>query len=267
MKSTSYRRRAYGQHFLTNPRITDKIVRLAGVEAKDTVLEIGPGKGILTDSLLKAGAQVIAVEKDRRLAAFLNEKYADESKIEIHTADFLKFNLSQITAAATASRLKVVANLPYSVATEIIFKLLASREMFSSLTVMVQKEVADRLVGVPGNKQYGVLTVLTQLYSISKIVLKVPPGAFNPPPKVDSAVVQMNLSDQPRVAITDEAAFKKLVKKAFSTRRKMLRNALQIKADLKWQEICAELSTDPKARAETLSLEQFAQLGKLLESL
>lgn len=172
------RRRRLGQHFLTNPRITDKIVTLAGVTDHDTVLEIGPGKGILTESLLKKCHHVIAVEKDRNLATDLKEKYIGDERVEIIGADFLKFDLSSYT-----SRMKVVANLPYSVATEIIFRLIEHRQYFSELYVMVQREVAERLVAKPGGKDYGVLTILTQLYSESHIVLKLPPGAFNPPPQ------------------------------------------------------------------------------------
>ncbi len=258
---TSQRRRAYGQHFLTNPSITDKIVRLAEVTKGDTVLEIGPGRGILTDSLLKTGCRVIAVEKDRELAEVLQSRYADNDAIAIYTTDFLKFDIPKNLCGAG---IKVVANLPYSIATEIIFRLIDHRELFSTLTLMVQKEVAERLVASPGSKAYGVLAILTQLFSESAIVMKLAPGAFSPPPKVDSAVVRMRLSNTPRVAMSNVAQFKALVKQAFATRRKMLRNALGIKDDQQWQGICSELGISSKARAEELSLEQFAQLTQAL---
>lgn len=262
-QSQKLRRRALGQHFLTNPRITDKIVHLAEVGPQDTVLEIGPGKGILTESLLKTGCQVFAVEKDKKLAEALAEQYSDNSAIEIYAADFLKFDLANI---AGTRPYKVVANLPYSVATEIIFKLIDHRPLFSSLHVMLQKEVAERLVAGPGTKTYGVLSVLTQLYSENKIVMKLPPGAFHPPPKVDSAVVAMKLSEQPRVDVKDVERFKKVVKQAFATRRKMLRNALQIKDDLRWREICSLVKINVKARAEVVSIQQFAELADKITS-
>ncbi len=248
------RRQIYGQHFLTNPQITDRIVSIAGVTQDDTVLEVGPGRGILTDSLLKTGCKVVAVEKDKKLFGELSEKYADQEKLQLFNEDILKFPLPRHPRAL------VVANLPYSVSTEIIFKLIDNRNLFSELYLMVQKEVAERLVATPGGKDYGVLSVLTQLYSDSEIVMKLAPGAFTPPPKVDSAVVAMKLSDEPRVAVSDVEAFKKLVRQAFATRRKMLRNCLNIKDDEKWQSICSEIGIDPKARAENLSLEQFAGL-------
>ncbi len=258
---TSRRRRSFGQHFLTNPKITDKIVQLAGVQAGSSVLEVGPGKGILTDSLLRADAHVIAVEKDERLIAGLTEKYRDEEKFQLIHNDFLKVDIAATFSAQ--SPLKVVANLPYSVGTEIIFRLLDHRELFESFTVMVQKEVADRLVAVPDNKQYGILSVLTQLYCESKIVLRVPPGAFHPPPKVDSAVVHMTVSDTLRVPVRDEKVFKRLVKQGFAQRRKQLRNNLQIDT-VAWDEICAHLQCEPKTRAENLSLLQWAQLADWL---
>ncbi len=260
---TSQRRRAYGQHFLTNPSITDKIVKLAGVAANDPVLEIGPGRGILTDSLLKIGARVIAVEKDKELAAHLAEKYTGNECVEIVADDFLNVDL-KTSLPSREGKIKVVANLPYSVSTEIIFRLIEYRELFSTLTLMVQKEVAERLVATPGGKDYGVLSVLTQLYSDSAIVMKVGPQAFTPPPKVDSAVVRMKLTTGPRVEIDEEAAFKRVVRQAFATRRKMLRNCLGLKDDAKWQQICDEIGIDPKSRAENLSLEQFARLSVFL---
>lgn len=266
--SRKRRRRRLGQHFLTNPQLAEKIVRLAGVTAEDTVLEIGPGKGILTEALLKKCRRLIAVEKDPALADSLQTKYADDDRIQIYSKDFLSFDLQLVfgdpRSTIHESPAKVVANLPYSIATEIIFRLIDHRQYFSELYVMVQKEVADRLVAKPGKKDYGVLSILTQLYSESRVVLKVSPGAFSPPPKVDSAVVAMQLSEQPRVEVQDVALFKKLVKQAFSTRRKMLRNALKMKEDHRWQEICRKIGIDLKARAETVSLEQFAVLAGVM---
>lgn len=277
-RRTSRRRRRLGQHFLTNPRLADKIVSLAGVTNQDTVLEIGPGKGILTEALLKTGCQVITVEKDASLANSLQSKYAENDRVQIYSADFLNIDLPKLLASDASritlheSRAKVVANLPYSIATEIIFRLIDSREYFSELYVMVQREVAQRLVAKPGKKDYGILSVLTQLYSESRILLKVPPGAFSPPPKVDSAVVAMKLSQQPRVDVKDVELFKTIVRAAFATRRKMLRNALQGSSKLTppvgmtWEDLLKSVGIDEKARAEVVLIKQFSELANQITS-
>jgi 16S rRNA (adenine1518-N6/adenine1519-N6)-dimethyltransferase len=260
------KRRRLGQHFLNHPQLAEKIVGLAAVGSQDVVLEVGPGRGVLTDPLLKACRHLIAIETDPNLVEELSERFGQAKNFTLLHEDVLRFDFSKLSKIA-GQKIKVVANLPYSIATEIIFRLIDHRNLFSELTLMVQKEVADRLVAGPGSKTYGVLSVLTQLYSESRIVLKVPPGAFRPPPKVDSAVVAMHLSEQPRVPVENVDAFKKLVRAAFATRRKMLRNALKsylqgTEAD--WKQIRIFLNVDDKVRAEQLSLEQFAALCRRL---
>jgi len=258
------RRRRLGQHFLTNPEHAKKIVHLAGVKPSDLVLEVGPGRGILTEPLLKACRHLIAVEADLKLAEDLADRFAAAKNFTLFRQDILKFPIEKELKKFSPHKAKVVANLPYSISTEIIFLLLEHRQCFSELYLMVQKEVADRLVATPGGKTYGILSVLTQLFSESQIVMKVSPGAFHPRPQVDSAVVAMRLSDTPRVAVNNVAAFKRLVRQAFATRRKMLRNCLKIADDDKWRGLCATIGIDPKARAEQVTLQQFAALSEAL---
>lgn len=261
MKRT--RRRRLGQHFLTNPKLTEKIVRLADVTVQDVVLEIGPGRGILTEPLLQACKQLIVVETDKKLAAEIQERFADEKKLKLYVQDILQFDIEKELAPYRKKKIKVVANLPYAIATEIIFRLIDHRDLFSELYVMVQREVADRLVAKPGRKDYGVLSIMTQIFCESRIIMKVPPGSFQPPPKVDSAVVAMKLSEKPRVPIEDIEKFRKLVRQAFATRRKMLKNALQsimLPVGVTWNDVFAELGIAPKVRAEELSIEKFAAL-------
>lgn len=259
-------RQRLGQHFLNHPQLAEKIVKLAGASADDVVLEIGPGRGVLTAPLLQSCRHVIAIETDARLVAELRKQFAAAENLTLIHADVLEFDLSTLTQW-TPPQIKVVANLPYSIATEIIFRLINQRQLFSELYLMVQKEVAERLVATPGGKTYGILAVLTQLYSESRLILKVPPGAFKPPPQVDSAVVAMKLFEQPRVGVADVEAFKKLVRTAFGTRRKMLRNALKSflqSSRYDWTVLCARLHITERARAEELSLEQWAALARYL---
>lgn len=261
---TMSKRRQLGQHFLNHPQLAEKIVKLAGVTKDDVILEIGPGRGVLTAPLLQACKHLIAVETDERLFTELRQKFVEAQNLTLLHQDILEYDWETLRRFAER-KLKVVANLPYSIATEIIFRLIDQRRLFSELYLMVQKEVAERLVAKPGGKNYGILAVLTQLYSESRMVLKVPPGAFKPPPKVDSAVVEMKLSEQPRVAVEDIEAFKQLVRAAFATRRKMLRNALKtflLKSHYEWSELCSRVHIAEQARAEELSLEQFAALAR-----
>jgi 16S rRNA (adenine1518-N6/adenine1519-N6)-dimethyltransferase len=265
----SSRRHRYGQHYLTRSAIAEKIVRLAGVSKNDTVLEIGPGKGILTEALLSAAKRVIAVEGDEQLREPLEERFKNDvgahgrapkkrvqqaAPLQLVFEDFLKYDLSTLEPYTP---LKVVANLPYSIGTEIIFRLLDKRPLFSDLTVMLQKEVVDRLVASPGGKDYGVLAIMTQLYCENKIVLKVAPGAFNPPPKVQSAIVTMKVSTEPRFDIADTDKFERIIRQAFQQRRKMLKNTLGIDGT-----ILEELGISEKARPEEVSIKEFATLAQ-----
>lgn len=246
-------KKSLGQHFLTNSATIDKILRLAKLGPEDHVLEIGPGPGLMTERIAAIAQQVVAIEKDERLIAPLREKLP--GNVVLTHEDILAFDFKQLAADA-GGPWKVIANLPYNIATEVIFRLLEHLSLFSSLYLMVQKEVAERLVAIPGNKDYGVLSILVQLWAKTKIVMKLPPGAFSPPPKVDSAVVEFLLSDQPRYPVGDIPTFTKIVRQAFSQRRKMIRNTL---ADLVPHFEKAGIS--PTDRPEQIPIEKFVRLA------
>lgn len=253
------KRQRLGQHFLAHPQLAEKIVRLAQIDNADIVLEIGPGRGILTEPLMARCRKLIIVEYDKKLAADLRKKFPISTGVDIYPEDILKFDLNEHLARYRPPKLKVVSNLPYSISTETIFRLIEHSHLFSELWLMVQKEVADRLQAEPGGKDYGILTILTQLYSETRSVLKVPPGAFTPPPKVESSVVSMQLSEEPKIALTDTDLFEKLVRQAFNQRRKMIRNSLK-----GMEEAMESVGIDLQARPETVTLQQYAKLANFI---
>ncbi|MBA2663956.1 MAG: ribosomal RNA small subunit methyltransferase A [Bradymonadaceae bacterium] len=262
-------KKRFGQHFLTDPRILDAISTLAGVGAGDRVLEIGPGCGTLTLSLLQHGASVQAVELDRDAIAFVREALEPYWPLTIVEGDVLRKDLSVLLAGeaddGSGGPWKVVANLPYNVATEIFFRLVEQRERIAVMVLMFQKEVARRLVARVGDDGYGALSLMCRLHCDAEIVMNLPPGAFVPPPKVHSAVVRMVPLVKTR--IEDEVQrrrFIKVVKGAFSTRRKTLPNALRT-IGLDKDEVAAALEAmglKTSARAEELGFEQFVALSE-----
>lgn len=257
--------KALGQHFLFNPVTLDQIVGLADIGPNDRVLEIGPGPGALTERMAAKAGRLVAVEMDERFAGALKEKFKDDPKVTIVEGDFLRANLEQLLAPDLNSW-KVVANLPYNVATEIIFHLLEFSTFFHSFYVMVQKEVAQRIVAPPGSKTYGILSVMTQLFAENKIVMKLKPGAFAPPPKVDSAIVRFKVSDGCRFPIHKLETFERVVRAAFGQRRKTIANALK-GGGFSGEAVEAALQASgisPMARAETVSIEKFAALANSL---
>ncbi len=261
MSGTIRAKKSLGQNFLRDPHYLNKIADAARVGPDDRVLEIGPGLGHLTRVLAQRAAKVLAVEVDDRLIPHLQAEFEGLHNIEIVHADALEYDYR-----ALDGRWKVVANLPYYISTPIIQKLINCREKFASLTLMLQKEVAERIAAPPGGKEYGYLSVLVQLYTLPRIEFKVPPGAFTPRPEVDSAVMTLTVRDRPAVSVADEAFLLRIVKAAFSQRRKTLRNAL------KQLEIPAVVMTaveggtaiDLGRRAETLSLDEFGRLAGFL---
>lgn len=259
-------KKSLGQHFLLNPSLLEKIVRVAGIGPDDFVLEIGPGPGGLTIYLAAKAKRVVTVEKDWRFAQKLRDDFKNDSKISIVEADFLNVDLKNILKAHP--QWKVVANLPYNVATVILFQLLEERSFFSDLHLMVQREVAERLVAKPGSKDFGILSIMGQLYSENKISMRLPPGAFHPPPKVHSAVVSFRIQKDCRFPIHDLKFFKKLVTAAFGQRRKMLRNAIrEVQPGVSpegLKKILEEAGILPDARAEIVSIQHFAKLANAL---
>ena len=261
-------RKRFSQNFLTDRNIAARIVNALGLKGDDAVIEIGPGLGILTDGLLESGAKVIGIEIDRDLAGGLKERFDGRNNLEIINADALKISYKEL-AAQRKEKLKVVSNLPYNISTPIIFKLLEEREIFSMFLLMLQKEVAQRIVSPPDNKEYGVLSVMVQLLADVKIEFDVPPSCFHPAPKVYSSVVRFNILNKPRIDVEDIAFFKKVVKASFGQRRKTLLNALKSLNIETSQllELLNIINIDSKRRGETLTLEEFAVLSRGLKKL
>lgn len=248
-----------GQNFLVDEEIVSKIATAAELTAGDTVLEVGPGIGTLTQGLALSGARVVAVELDKRLLPVLEKTLAGYDNVQIVSGDILQVDIKAIVGAPT---FKVAANLPYYITTPIIFNLLEQRLPMERLVAMVQKEVAERMVAKPGGKDYGALSVSIQYYTEPSIAFMVPPTSFIPAPNVESAVIVCKRRTTPPVEVCDEKLFFKVVKAAFSVRRKMLSNALR-NMGITGEQAAAWLQRagiDPKRRGETLSLADFASL-------
>ncbi len=259
------RRRALGQHFLRDTGTALRIVDLVAPTAADLVVEIGPGRGALTGELQRRAGRVIALEVDRDLAPRVREHFAG---VEVIEADARRWDYAALVRPP-GGRVLVVGNLPYSVSKPIVVALLEAREAIDEMALMLQREVAERLAAPPGSKTYGSLSVLTQLYCDVRVRLRVPPGAFQPPPKVDSAVVHLRVLPAPRVPLADERRFQAVVRAAFAQRRKMLANGLAGSLGLPVDQVrsAAEAAgIDPTRRAETLTIQEFARLTSRLSS-
>jgi 16S rRNA (adenine1518-N6/adenine1519-N6)-dimethyltransferase len=248
----------FGQHFLVNPAIVFRMIDAAEIRPRDTVLEIGPGLGALSRELATRAARLYLVDVDTVLAARLEKQFADHPHVQVATADFLTLD---VEAVFPDPEIHVVASLPYNVATPILFRLLDCRHKFRTATVMVQKEVAERLTATPGTKAYGVPSVLTQLYGTVTTICTVGPRSFFPPPKVESQVIRIVFQTQPRAPVEDEPAFRRLVKAAFAQRRKTLRNALRSAGYENLDEASEKTGIDFHRRGETLTVEEFAALA------
>lgn len=247
-----------GQNFLFDPSILKRIVDVSNINKEDVVIEIGPGLGTLTKFLAEKAKKVIAIELDYGLYQKLKEDLKEFKNIELIHGDALKYPYEEIEA------FKVVANIPYYITTPIIFRLLDVRRHLRSMTLTLQKEVAERIVAKPGTKDYGVLSIYLQYYGRPEIKFIIPRGAFRPVPKVDSAVIHIEILEKPSVSVDDEKIFFKIVKTAFSQRRKTLSNSLKpISKDIK--KILDEAGIDRSRRAETLSIEEFARLADIIK--
>jgi 16S rRNA (adenine1518-N6/adenine1519-N6)-dimethyltransferase len=250
-----------GQHFLVDPNIVRKIIAAAGILPDDTVLEIGPGRGILTRALCAAAKHVIALEIDPKLHAYLAGRVQDCTNLELRLGDALAFDYESLPA-----RTIVVANLPYYLSTPLLGKLLESRRRLNRLVIMVQTEVARRLAAPPGSDDYGRLSVLAQYTSDVQVRFQVSPACFRPRPRVGSAVVSLTIHRHPRVAVRNEDQFFQVVRDGFAHRRKTIVNSLR---DEGWapDDIAAAIGKtgiSAGRRAESLSLEEFAALADAL---
>ncbi len=257
-------KKSWGQNFLVDRRALEEIVRASGATAEDVVIEIGAGLGTVTAALAERAGRVIAIERDRDMVAVLREELGGDPRVEIAEANALTFDYAAVTAGAGKKPI-VVGNLPYQIASPLLFRLLDARASLARAVVMVQKEMADRIVAAPGSKTYGALSVMVQMAGAPRIAWKLAPGAFHPPPKVASAVLAIDLCAGTRVPVADEPRFSAVVHAAFGQRRKTLRNALRsIAAPEAIEQAFATLGLDGDRRGETLSVEEFARLADAL---
>ena len=250
-----FARKRFGQHFLHDRSILDRIVSEVAPQADQALLEIGPGRGALTEKLLGRSRTLDAVEIDRDLAGLLRTRWGSTAGFELHECDALKFDLAAL-AARRGQRLRVIGNLPYNISTPLLFHIAAAHEYVDDLHVMLQKEVIDRIVSAPDTEHYGRLTVMLAPWFEPRHLFDVGPGAFTPPPRVWSSVARLTVRREPAFAIPP--AFARTVSAAFSHRRKTLRNALRSVLDV---EAIVAAGIDPGLRPETLSPAQFAALA------
>ena len=256
----------YGQNFLIDTHVLDKIIRAAGITEDDCVLEIGPGIGTMTQYLAQAAGKVIAVEIDMALIPFLSDTLSSYYNVTIINDDVLKLDIRKLVEEENEGKpIKVVANLPYYITTPIIMGLYENHVPIESITVMVQKEVADRMQEEPGSKDYGALSLAVQYYAEPYIVANVPPNCFMPRPKVGSAVIRLTSHKKPPVEVEDEKLLFRLIRASFNQRRKTLANGLKNSPELDVpkeviMECIEELGRGASIRGEALSLEEFAAL-------
>ena len=254
-------RKSLGQNFLQDDNIIRKIVESVSIKKEDTVIEIGPGRGALTEHILPLTRHCHVIEFDRDLIEYWQQRAESSKNLTVHPYDILKFDLQSIIDDAPGD-IKVIGNLPYNISSPVLFHLMQYAEHLTSQTVMLQKEVVDRMVADSGNKQYGRLSVmLQQCYTIERL-FKVPASAFFPPPKVESSIVRLTILPNIEVGVNNQAIFARVVKQAFSQRRKTLRNTLK---GLLTEEQIESLGIDLSVRAEVLNVSDFVKLANLLE--
>ena len=257
----------FGQNFLIDPHVLDKIIGAAGVTKEDMVLEIGPGIGTMTQYLAEAAREVVAVEIDNNLIPILKETLAEYDNVTVINEDILKVDIKKLAEEHNGGRpIKVVANLPYYITTPIIMGLFESNVPIDNITVMVQKEVADRMQVGPGSKDYGALSLAVQYYAEPYIVANVPPNCFIPRPNVGSAVIRLTRHKEMPVQVADPKLMFRLIRASFNQRRKTLQNGLNNAPDVSFtkEQIVAaieSLGVPATIRGEALDLQQFAQLA------
>ncbi len=250
-------RKRFGQNFLQDSHVIQRIVNALKPKEGERIIEIGPGLGALTEPLIEAAGKIEVVEIDRDLVERLRRRFAGEA-LQIHSADALKFDFRAL--AADGAKLRLIGNLPYNISTPLLFHLMEQLDCIQDIHCMLQKEVIERMAAQPGDKNYGRLSIMLQYHCRITKLFNVGPGAFNPPPKVESAVARLVPHKTPPVQIDDYPLFAKLVNQAFTQRRKTLRNAL--KNHLSAEQM-ATAGVDPGARPETLSLHDYANLSNL----
>ena len=260
----------FGQNFLIDTHVLEKIISAAGITKNDCVLEIGPGIGTMTQYLAENAGHVVAVEIDRNLNPILKETLADYDNVTVINEDILRVDIKALAEEYNGGKpIKVVANLPYYITTPIIMGLFESGVPIDNITVMVQKEVADRMKEGPGSKDYGALSLAVQYYAEPEIVANVPPNCFIPRPNVGSAVIRLTRHKEMPVEVKDPVLMFKIIRASFNQRRKTLQNGLGNASELPYTKeqiaaAIAEMGLTPTIRGEALSLAQFAQLSDIL---
>jgi 16S rRNA (adenine1518-N6/adenine1519-N6)-dimethyltransferase len=259
-------KKALGQNFLTDRYVLDRIAGLVVRNPEARILEVGPGRGALTRLLAADGAQVLAIEVDRQLAPLLAREFHAADNVEIIQADILRTDLQELLRSRWNGTWTVAANLPYNISSQVLFLFLDNRTLFSRLVLMLQKEVGERLIARPSTKEYGILSVLFQMFFDIRREILVKPGSFHPVPKVDSVVLSFTLLPEPRAEVGDEALFRRVVKAAFGQRRKTLWNCLKSLEPGPGEQaaaaVLAACKIDGSRRGETLSLSEFAALTR-----
>lgn len=260
----------YGQNFLIDAHVIEKIIRAADISKEDMVLEIGPGIGTMTQYLAESAGKVFAVEIDKKLLPILEETLAEYDNVTVINEDILKLDINKLVEEENQGRpVKVVANLPYYITTPIIMSLFESHVPLHSLTVMVQKEVADRMQAEPGTKDYGALSLAVQYYAKPYIAANVPLNCFIPRPNVGSAVIRLTSYEKPPVTVRDEILMFQLIRASFNQRRKTLQNGIANAGNLNFSKTqvlnaLEKMNLSPNVRGESLSLAEFAALSDIL---
>lgn len=262
-------KKSFGQNFLFGTHYPQRIVNSVAPQPDETIIEIGPGHGALTDLLVASQARIIAIELDRDLIPDLTAGFADASNFQLIAADALTVNFSELIKPATTAR--VVANLPYYISTAIMQRLIEQRTCISEMTLMLQREVVERITAQPGGREYGYLSALVQFYCTAKKLFDVPAGAFRPMPKVNSSVMRLTVREKPAAEISDEKYFVALISSLFAQRRKTIlnnlraaRGRLHLGDDESITQALEKSALDGRRRGETLSLQEMAQLGENL---
>lgn len=269
-KYNAHANKGYGQNFLIDQNVVDGIIEKAEVNKDDLIIEIGPGLGNLTSPLLENAGKVICIELDPKMVSILTDRFSLYNNFELINDDVLKVDLNKIIEEnSNFKSAKVVANLPYYITTPIIMKLLEDKLNLESITVMVQKEVAERLADRPGGKEVGSITYSINYYTDPEIIISVPRDSFIPAPNVDSAVIKLDVLKEPKVKVLDEELFFKIIKFSFLQKRKTLINSLSnsglMPKDL-LEEMLNDLGIDLRVRAEQLSLEEFAKMTDYIKT-
>lgn len=260
----------FGQNFLIDSNVLENIVEAAGITKDDFVLEIGPGIGTMTQYLCESARQVLAVEIDKMLIPILEDTLSEYDNVEVINQDVLKVDIKSLVEEKNAGKpIKVVANLPYYITTPIIMGLFESKVPIDSITIMVQKEVADRMQTGPGSKDYGALSLAVQYYADAKVMLNVSATCFMPRPNVDSAVIKLTRHQEPPVAVKDESLMFRIIRASFNQRRKTLVNGLKNSSELDFSkeeitEAIKSIGKEENIRGEKLTLEEFAKLSNAL---